>query len=57
MPSLGLRMVRFTCWLSQAVMLVIQSNAYLDVAVKVFVDMVNICVRLPVTETTTLHNM
>lgn len=33
------------------------ANAYLRVAVKVSMDMVNLCVRLPVTKTTTLHNV
>lgn len=57
MPSLGPGMVRFMCCLSQAVVSVIQSNAYLGVAVKAFVDMVNLCVRLPVTKTTTSRNV
>lgn len=33
------------------------SNAYLGVAVKIFVDMVNLCVRLSATKTTTLHSV
>lgn len=41
----GTWMIRFTGWLGQAVISVIQSNAYLSVAVKVLMDMVHLCSR------------